>query len=108
MPVKRDQYGRYKGKGGIKPYKSNLAGNKRKRLSRKKKVAIAGAAVVGAVAVSRVGQREIAKKERAASTITIGRRGPRLSKKEAKVKKKALKKTAKRIKKQTRRAARSR
>lgn len=27
---KRDKYGRFKGKAGIKPYKSNLKGNKRK------------------------------------------------------------------------------
>lgn len=67
--VKRDKYGRYKGKAGIKPFKSNLKGvtrkgapNKgarrttgtvRKRMSNRRKAALAGAAVVGTVALSR-------------------------------------------------------
>lgn len=44
----RDRYGRFKGKGGIKPYKSNLQGRKAKR-SRGNKAAIT-LAVVGTAA----------------------------------------------------------
>lgn len=45
----RDKFGRYKGKGGIKAYKTNLpkgGGKKRPRMSNKKK-ALIGAAIVG-------------------------------------------------------------
>lgn len=31
MAVRRDKYGRFRGKGGIKPYKSNLKAGKRGR-----------------------------------------------------------------------------
>lgn len=63
---RRDKYGRYRGKGGIKAYKSNLKGKKRgtvkrkrtppgqvatrkKGMSKKKKVAIAAAVGVAAL-----------------------------------------------------------
>lgn len=36
MAKRRDKYGRFKGKGGIKPYKSNLKGSKRKSPGRAK------------------------------------------------------------------------
>ena len=57
----RDKFGRYKGKGGIKPYKSNLKGKKRKSppgqvapgrkgMSKKKKVAIVAGVALGIAA----------------------------------------------------------
>lgn len=61
----RDKHGRYKGKGGIKAFKSNLpAGGGRKRMSKKKKAAIAvgmAAGAVGVVAVAKhkgIGKRD--------------------------------------------------
>lgn len=55
MAKRRDKYGRYRGKGGIKPYKSNLAGVKKqqsgKKMSGRKKAVLAVAATATVVAV---------------------------------------------------------
>lgn len=54
MAVRRDKYGRFRGRGGIKPYKSNLSGLKKKqsgkKMSGKRKAVLAVAATATVVA----------------------------------------------------------
>ena len=65
MAKGRDRYGRFRGKGGIKPYKSNLQGAKKntrgKRLSGRNKAILGVAATATVVGVAYANRRGIAR-----------------------------------------------
>ena len=63
--ARRDRFGRFRGKGGIKPYKSNLAGLKGKqrgkKMSGRKKAVLAVAATATVVGIAYNKRRNIAR-----------------------------------------------
>lgn len=64
MAKGRDRYGRFRGKGGIKPYKSNLVGVKKqsgRKMSGRKKAIIGVAATATVVGVAYANRRGIAR-----------------------------------------------